>query len=295
MRKKLLLILNPNAGMQKANKYLVNILNLFSQAGYDAKVCLTQRNFSASEIVTLYGKDSDLIVCIGGDGTLNQTVSGVVSSGYKGLVGYIPTGSVNDFASTLKLNKDIIYATSDILMGKAVKLDVGQFNDKYFSYVASCGIFTRVAYETNQDIKNIFGRLAYMFEGMKDLADLKTNHLRIETSDGIYEDDYIFTAICNANRIGGMLKLDQNIVDLSDGLFELLTIKMPRTLIELKDIIKALQTKDYSCDLVEFHSISEAKIYSDKNTSWTLDGEFMEGSEVINIKSLNRVINFIIP
>ena len=295
MRKKLLLILNPNAGMQKANKYLVNILNLFSQAGYDAKVCLTQRNFSASEIVTLYGKDSDLIVCIGGDGTLNQTVSGVVSSGYKGLVGYIPTGSVNDFASTLKLNKDIIYATSDILMGKSVKLDVGQFNDKYFSYVASCGIFTRVAYETNQDIKNIFGRLAYMFEGMKDLADLKTNHLRIETSDGIYEDDYIFTAICNANRIGGMLKLDQNIVDLSDGLFELLTIKMPRTLIELKDIIKALQTKDYSCDLVEFHSISEAKIYSDKNTSWTLDGEFMEGSEVINIKSLNRVINFIIP
>jgi len=295
LRKKLLLILNPNAGMQKANKYLVNILNLFSQASYDAKVCLTQRNFSASEIVTLYGKDSDLIVCIGGDGTLNQTVSGVVSSGYKGLVGYIPTGSVNDFASTLKLNKDIIYATSDILMGKAVKLDVGQFNDKYFSYVASCGIFTRVAYETNQDIKNIFGRLAYIFEGMRDLADLKTNHLRIETSEGIFEDDYIFTAICNANRIGGMLKLDQSIVDLSDGLFELLTIKMPRTLIELKDIIKALQTKDYSCDLVEFHSISEAKIYSDKNTSWTLDGEFMEGSEVIDIKSLNRVINFIIP
>ena len=295
MRKKLLLILNPNAGMQKANKYLVNILNLFSQAGYDAKVCLTQRNFSASEIVTLYGKDSDLIVCIGGYGTLNQTVSGIVSSGYKGLVGYIPTGSVNDFASTLKLNKDIIYATNDILMGKAVKLDVGQFNDKYFSYVASCGIFTRVAYETNQDIKNIFGRLAYIFEGMRDLADLKTNHLRIETNDGIYEDDYIFTAICNANRIGGMLKLDQSIVDLSDGLFELLTIKMPKTLIELKDIIKALQTKDYSCDLVEFHSISEAKIYSDKNTSWTLDGEFMSGSEVINIKSLNRVINFIIP
>lgn len=295
MRKKLLLILNPNAGMQKANKYLVNILNLFSQAGYDAKVCLTQRNFSASEIVTLYGKDSDLIVCIGGDGTLNQTVSGVVLSGYKNLVGYIPTGSVNDFASTLKLNKDIIYATSDILMGKSVKLDVGQFNDKYFSYVASCGIFTRVAYETNQDIKNIFGRLAYIFEGMRDLADLKTNHLRIETNDGIYEDDYIFTAICNANRIGGMLKLDQSIVDLSDGLFELLTIKMPKTLIELKDIIKALQTKDYSCDLVEFHSISEAKIYSDKNTSWTLDGEFMGGSEVINIKSLNRVINFIIP
>ena len=132
MRKKLLLILNPNAGMQKANKYLVNILNLFSQASYDAKVCLTQRNFSASEIVTLYGKDSDLIVCIGGDGTLNQTVSGVVSSGYKGLVGYIPTGRVNDFASTLKLNKDIIYATSDILFNFTLAQKFKSFSENQF-------------------------------------------------------------------------------------------------------------------------------------------------------------------
>ena len=291
---KCLLIINPRSGKMKIQNELVYVIQLLNEYGYEVVVEITRYHNHAIELVKS-ASYFDLIICSGGDGTLNQTVSGVVSSGYKGLVGYIPTGSVNDFASTLKLNKDIIYATSDILMGKAVKLDVGQFNDKYFSYVASCGIFTRVAYETNQDIKNIFGRLAYMFEGMKDLADLKTNHLRIETSDGIYEDDYIFTAICNANRIGGMLKLDQNIVDLSDGLFELLTIKMPRTLIELKDIIKALQTKDYSCDLVEFHSISEAKIYSDKNTSWTLDGEFMEGSEVINIKSLNRVINFIIP
>ena len=295
MRRKLLLILNPNAGMQKANKYLVNILNIFTNMGYDAKVCITQKNYNATEIVRNYGNDSELIVCIGGDGTLNQTVSGMVSINYKGLFGYIPSGSVNDFATTLNLSKDVMYAVGDILMGKTVEIDVGKLNDSYFSYVASCGIFTRAAYDTSQDIKNIFGRLAYIFEGVKDLADLKTHHMRFETNDGVYEDDYIFVAISNSTSVGGMLKLDQSIVDLSDGLLELLLIKKPTTLTGLKDVIKALQTKDYSCDLVEFHSISSARVVCETPTTWTLDGERMEGNEIIQIKNLKRAVNIIVP
>lgn len=295
MRKRLLLILNPNAGMQKANKYLVNILNIFTNMGYDARACITQKNYNATEIVRNYGSDSDLIVCIGGDGTLNQTISGIVSIGYKGLFGYVPTGSVNDFATTLNLSRDVMYAVGDILMGKSVSIDVGKFNNSYFSYVASCGIFTRAAYETSQDIKNIFGRLAYIFEGVKDLTDLKVHHMRFETDAGIFEDDYIFAAISNSTSVGGMLKLDQSTVDLSDGLFELLLIKKPSTLTQLKDIVVALQLKDYSCDLVEFHSISSARIVCETPTTWTLDGERMDGNEIIQIKNLRKAVNIIVP
>ena len=281
--------------MQKANKHLVNIIELFILAGYQVNTCLTQKEYNASEIVKEFGKDSDLIVCIGGDGTFNQTVDGIIKSGINVPLGYIPAGSTNDFANGLKLSKDVLYATSDILSGKEIELDIGEFNGRHFSYVASCGLFTRVAYATQQDIKNMFGRLAYIFEGMRDLTMLKSEHLRIETEEKVFEDDYIFAAICNATSVGGVLKLNQNLVDLSDGLFELLLIKMPKNLIELSEIVYALRNQDYSTNLLTFYPISKAKIYSDKEIAWTLDGEYMQGSDVINMKSINKAIRFIVP
>lgn len=295
MRKKLLLILNPCAGMQKANKSFVNILELFTQAGYEINVCLTQKEYNASEIVQEYGFSCDLIVCIGGDGTFNQTVDGVIKSGCNKPIGYIPAGSTNDFASGLKLNKDVVYAVNDIINGKEIELDIGKFNDRHFSYVASCGLFTRVAYATQQDIKNMFGRLAYIFEGIRDLTMLKAEHLRIETPDKVFEDDYIFAAVCNATSVGGVLKLNQNLVDLSDGLFELLLIKMPRNLIELSEIIYALDNQDYSTHLLTFYPISKCKIICDKDVSWTLDGEYMKGCKEIEVSTLNKAIKLIVP
>ena len=295
MRKKLLLILNPYAGMQKANKNFVNILELFAQAGYETQVCLTQKEYSASDIVVEYGNSCDLIVCIGGDGTFNQTVDGVIKSGCNKPIGYIPAGSTNDFASGLKLSKDTFYATNDIINGKEIELDIGQFNGRCFSYVASCGLFTRVSYATQQEIKNMFGRLAYIFEGMRDLTMLKSEHLKIETQDKVFEDDYIFAAICNATSVGGVLKLNQNLVDLSDGLFELLLIKMPKNLIELSEIVYALRNQDYSTKLLTFYSISKCKVICDESISWTLDGEYMQGKNEINVSTLNRAIKLIVP
>lgn len=295
MRKKVLIILNPNAGMQKANKHFVSILDIFSQAGYETQVCLTQKEYNASDIVIEYSNSCDLIVCIGGDGTFNNTVNGIIKSNCDKPIGYIPAGSTNDFASGLKLDKDFEYAARSILNGKTIELDIGKFNDKYFSYVASCGLFTRVSYATQQDIKNMFGRLAYVFEGIRDLASLKPEYLRIETKDEVYEGEYIFSAICNATSVGGVLKLNQNLVDLSDGLFELLLIKMPKNLLELSEIVYALRQQNYSTKFLTFHPISEAKIICDKNISWTLDGEYMQGSNEINISTLNKAIKLIIP
>lgn len=295
MKKKLLLILNANAGMQKANKYFVDILDLFIKSGYIITTSITQINYSATEIVQDYGKNFDLIVCIGGDGTFNQTVAGVIKSGCNVPIGYIPAGSTNDFANGLNLNKDIMSAAYDIIDGKEIKLDIGKFNDRYFSYVASSGIFTRVSYATPQEAKNIFGRLAYIFEGVRDLADLKSEHLKIETQDTVFEDDYIFSAFCNATSVGGVLKLNQNLVDLSDGLFELLLIKMPKNIIELSEIIYALRNQDYSTNLLTFNPISQAEVFCDSSISWTLDGEYMAGCKGIRMEVINNAITLIVP
>ena len=293
--KNILLIINPNAGMKKANKYLTDILVLFKKNGYETRVCVTMGANDGYEFVKQYHSECDMIVCIGGDGTFNQTVEGMIDCGCSKPLGYIPAGSTNDFANGLKLSRKVMEAAEDIMTGKVVDIDIGKFNDRYFSYIASCGLFTKVSYSTPQNVKNMYGHLAYVFEGMKDLATIKPEHLRIETEGNVFEDDYIFAAICNSTSVGGILTIKPDVVDLNDGMFELLLIKSPKNIIELNNIILALNTQDYSTDLITFHSISSAKLYADKNNAWTLDGEYMHGCDIIEMSCIKNAIKLVIP
>ena len=293
--KNLLLIINPNAGMKKANKYLTDILVLFKSYGYESMVCVTTDGNDPFNFVKKYHTDSDLIVCIGGDGTFNQVVGAIIELKCSKPIGYIPAGSTNDFANSLKLSKKIMDAAKDIMTGKTINIDIGKFNDRYFSYVASCGLFTKASYATPQNVKNMYGHLAYVFEGIKDLTSIKSEHLKFEFDGKIYEDDYVFAAVCNSTSVGGVLALDPNTVDLNDGLFEILLIKMPKSIMDLNSIIVALNTQEYDTKMITFHSVSSAKIYADKNTDWTIDGEYMKGCEVINMQSINNAIKIIVP
>ena len=218
--KKMLFLMNPFSGQKRANKFLTDILLLYSQAGYDVTVHMTTAQGSAREAVLRLGAEMDLVVCCGGDGTFNETVTGLLEAGLNVPIGYIPAGSTNDFAASLKLSSNILQAARDVVEGVPVSYDVGRFGDRYFSYVASFGAFTRASYSTPQSIKNALGHTAYLLEGIQELSQIRKEHVRMELDGRVVEDDFLFGAICNSTSLGGILSLDPKRVDMADGLLE---------------------------------------------------------------------------
>ncbi len=285
--------MNPCAGTKKANRYLTDILVLFGQNGYNSTVYLTEASGDAKKFAMQNAKNFDVVVAIGGDGTFNEVVAGVLKSGADVEIGYIPAGSTNDFANSLKLSKNILKAAGDIVDGTAREIDLGLFNGRIFSYVASFGAFAEVSYKTPQNIKNAFGHLAYALEGIKDIANLKSKHLRFVADGVLIEDDFIFGAICNSTSVGGVINLDPKIVDLSDGMFELLLIRLPKDLFELNEIIIALSSKKYKTKMITFVSAKSITVETTENINWTLDGEYAYGEEKIKVENLHRAIKVI--
>ena len=292
-KKKLLLIMNPCSGTKKANKYLTDILVLFGKNGYNNTVYMTEKAGDGKEYAKQNANNYDLIVAIGGDGTFNEVVAGVLKSGADVEIGYIPAGSTNDFANSLKLSKNILKAAGDIMDGSSQLIDIGSFNGRNFSYVASFGAFTEVSYKTPQNVKNTLGHMAYLLEGIKDIANLKSKHLRFVADGVVIEDDFIFGAICNSTSVGGVINLDPKMVDLSDGMFELLLIRLPKDLFELNEIVIALSSKKYNTKMITFLSAKSITIETCENINWTLDGEYAYGEEIIKVENLNKAIKFI--
>ena len=292
--KKLLFIMNPFAGQRKANKFLPEIISLFNRANYETNVYMTGGPGDAARMVQLRAKESDLIVCCGGDGTFNETISGMIRAGVNVPVGYIPAGSTNDFAASLKLPVNAMQAVQHILEGQSVSYDVGRFGNRYFSYIASFGAFTRASYATPQNVKNALGHTAYVLEGITELSQIRKFHVRMELEDEVVEDDYLFGAISNSTSVGGILTLNPNQVDMGDGLFEILLVRAPRSLTELSECILALQTQNYSnCGMITFRSASRIKVIANPDMPWTLDGEREDGHEEVMVENIHHAIQLI--
>lgn len=295
MDKKALIIINPCSGTKRANKYLTDIVNIFTIEGYACTVLTTTKSGDGTDYVIDYGTDMDLIVAIGGDGTFNEVVAGVLKSGRKTTIGYIPAGSTNDFANSLKLSKNIVRAAKDIACGIPTAFDIGSFNGRNFSYVASFGAFTEASYGTPQNIKNALGHLAYILEGIKSISSIRKEHMVIEADGEIYEGDFIFGAISNATSLAGILTLNPEYVDMSDGKFELLLVKAPKDIIDLTEIVYMLSSQDYNSNILTFINCSNFKIKADSNTPWSLDGEYQAGYSEIEIKNMHHAINLMMP
>ena len=218
--KKMLFIMNPYSGKRRANKYLVEILEMFNRAGYRVTVHMTAGQGDATEVARSMGAEMDIVVCCGGDGTFNETVAGVMQCGREVPVGYIPAGSTNDFAASLKLPTEPLEAAQEIVEGEPVAYDAGSFCGRFFSYVASFGAFTRTSYTTPQSIKNALGHTAYVLSGISELSQIRPEHIRMEINGETVEDDFLFGAICNSTSVGGILTLDPKQVDMADGKLE---------------------------------------------------------------------------
>ncbi len=295
MNKKNLIIMNPCSGKKRANKFLTDIINLFTAYGYMTTVLMTTKQGDGTVYATKYAKDYDLVTCIGGDGTFNEVVAGLLEENIKVPIGYIPAGSTNDFAASLGISSDIMEAAVDIVKGKRVPIDVGSFNERKFSYVASFGAFTQTSYSTPQNIKNALGHVAYVLEGVASIPSIKKEHLKIVTADGsVYEDDYIFGAITNATSLGGVLVLDPHYVDMSDGKFELLLIKAPKTPIDVAEVVTMLSMQSYDSKLITFISSNKFEIHASESMDWSIDGEYQQGCKDIVIENIHNVVDVII-
>lgn len=288
--KKMLFILNPCAGTKKANKVLADILAIFNRAGYEVQIYITAGPKDAVDAVKTMAPGKDLVVCCGGDGTFNETVTGILEAGLSIPIGYIPAGSTNDFASSLHLSTDPLEAAEMIVKGSPEPLDVGQFGDRYFSYVASFGAFTKASYNTPQNIKNALGHTAYMLEGIRELSQIRKARVRLELDGESIEDDYLFGAVCNSTSVGGILTLDPNQVDMGDGLFEVLLVRAPRELGEITECIVAVQKQQYNCRMLTFRSATQVKIFSDTEMFWTLDGEKAPECTEVTAQNLHHAI-----
>ncbi len=290
--KKLLLIVNPCAGQKRANKYLTDIVGLFCAQEYDCTVFVTGGRGDAARKAEEGASCFDRLVCIGGDGTFNEMLSGIRRAGIDVPVGYIPAGSTNDFASSLKLPKNILKAAELAAQGQEHRLDIGTFNGRCFSYVASFGAFTEASYSTPQQAKNLLGHLAYILQGIKDLPSIKPIHVHAETENCVIEGDYVFGTVSNSTSIAGIVTLHDELVDMSDGLFELILVKMPQNAVQLGNIIRAIQTHDLAAEEIVFLKTAKVLIQT-QGCGWTLDGEYQEGCESIEIVNQHHAVRFI--
>ena len=292
--KKMLFIMNPISGQKKAAKYLPEIISLFNRANYEVITYLTGCQGDATRMAALRGGDMDLVVYCGGDGTFNETITGLLENSIHVPVGYIPAGSTNDLANSLKLSSNPLRAAQDILEGQSVAYDVGKFGRRYFSYVASFGAFTQTSYTTPQSIKNLLGHTAYVLGGISELSQIRKEHVRMEIDGEIVEDDFLFGAISNSTSVGGVLTLDPKIVDMSDGLLEILLVRAPRNLTEITECLQAFQAQDYNnCAMVTFRSAQKVRILANSSMLWTLDGEREDGHWEVMAENLHHAIHLV--
>lgn len=294
MKKHMLFIVNPKSGKVKIKDSLLEVCHIFCQAGYDLTLNVTQYINEAINEVLDGDIPYDLIVCCGGDGTFNSMVSTLVPRENHPAISYIPAGSTNDFARSIGLTGTSVDIAREIMIGSPKALDIGAFNELYFSYIASFGAFTEASYNTPQSLKNKLGHLAYILEGMKDLSAIEPCHMKIVHDDVTLENNYIWGAVCNSTSIGGMIRLNKNLVDYNDGLFEVILIKAPKTLLDLTKIVVSINTQVYDPDVIDFFQTGELTFYPESEIPWTLDGEYAPGSKEIRIKNIHNALNIIV-
>lgn len=271
--RKILFIYNPKSGKAKIRNKLVDILSIFTAAGFEVTTYPTGKRGDAVEIMATRKPIYDMVVCSGGDGTLDEVVTGMVQSGFPTPIGYIPAGSTNDFGGSLALSNDMITAAGQIVKGYNFPCDIGTFNKDVFVYIAAFGIFTEVSYETAQDIKNVLGHMAYVLEGMKRLSTVKSYHMKISYEDKVIEDDFIFGMVTNSISVGGFKNITGKNVQLDDGVFEVTLIKEPKAPGELNQIMVSLLNRDIDTKLMYCFRTGSLRIESPEDVAWTLDGE----------------------
>ncbi len=290
--KRILFIVNPVAGTMHSKTAMFTVINEFCKKGYKVTTAITQKRGHAEELAAEADpSEYGMIVCCGGDGTLNETLTGLMKAGKSIPLGYIPAGSTNDFATTLGISSDPEKAAKAITKEKPFLIDVGHFNgNRYFSYVASFGAFTATSYNVPQEYKNSIGHLAYILGGIKDLASIKSMKVSIDADGKQTNGSYIFGAVCNTRSVAGILRLPVDDDSLHDGQFEIFLVKKPVSLLELNSILSGVTLNDFSSSMFTFQKAARIEITMENEAPWSLDGEKAEGGKKVVIEAIPNAV-----
>ena len=287
MKTPMMIIINPRAGKGNPRGALVEMMEVFYHGGMLPTVYFTEGPGDARRLANAYGSQYELLVCLGGDGTLSDVISGVVTLDKKPRLGYIPMGTANDVATTLGLTRDPVKMAELILRGRTISYDVGVLGDAgFFSYIAAFGAFTEVSYRTSQEAKNALGHLAYLLQGMAQLSKLKHYNTIIEYDGGVLEQDLCFGGVTNSTSVAGLVRLDNNLVELGDGFFEIFLIKNPRNIQDMNNIVAGILSRNYNNEAVTVLQSRRVKFTFETPVPWTRDGE--SGGEFQQVEITNR-------
>jgi YegS/Rv2252/BmrU family lipid kinase len=300
--KKMLMVYNPHAGKAQIRSNLLDIIDVFSKAGYEVTVIPTQKRGDAVQATYEKAGEYEVVVCCGGDGTLDETVTGMMQREKRVPVGYVPAGSTNDFATSLNIPKTMRRAAEVIVRRKEFACDIGNFNKDTFVYIAAFGLFTKVSYETKQKTKNAIGHMAYVLEGMKSLTVIPSYQMKVTYVSSLdskkeieISGKFIFGMITNSISVAGLKKITGKDVTLDDGLFEVMLVKEPKNPMELNQLLLSLSTRKSDEKCMYCFKSSKVKVESDKRVAWTLDGEFGGNHKKVTIKNEKRALNIIVP
>lgn len=294
--KRMLFIYNPNAGKGLLKARLSDVLDIMVKAGYELVVYPTQSYKDAYRKVVHMDNAYDIVVCSGGDGTLDEVVTGMMKRDKEDRIpiGYIPTGTTNDFANSLHISRDIMEAADTAVHGRPFACDVGRFNKDVFVYVAAFGLFTDVPYQTDQKLKNALGHAAYVLEGVKRLSNVPSYHIKITADDRVIEDDFMIGMITNSRSVAGFRSIMGNDVKFDDGEFEVMLIKKPKSLIGLQEIITALLIESFDTKHMYTFKAKEITLESKEEIPWTLDGEYGGQHEEVHIINKKQALEIMI-
>jgi len=288
-----MLVVNPFSGRGLSKPAIGRILSLLCSDG-----CIVTTYFAGEltpeQIVCEYAKNHEMVICAGGDGTFNSVASGLLHSDASIPVGYIPAGTANDIATTLKLPRDPVAAVQRIIKGTPQPLDIGNFSGRYFTYVTAFGAFTEVAYSTPANAKRALGHFAYMLGGLANMSAIRPRHTIIEYDGECIEGDFIFGGVTNTTSIAGFVKLDPKLVDLADGVFEVLLVKQPVVLADFIDILAGVASKTYDGDNVQVLHAANVKFKFNEQVAWTVDGEDGGLHEEVEITNIHKAINILL-
>ena len=293
--KKALFIYNPNAGKGLLKPKLSDIIDIIVKAGYEVVVYPTQKYKDAYYKVKTFTEEYDRVICSGGDGTPDEVVTGMMKREKKIPVGYIPTGTTNDFASSLHIPKNLLQAASTAAEGRGFPCDIGRFNGDVFVYIAAFGLFTDVSYETKQEMKNVLGHLAYVLEGAKRLFNIPSYKVKVTHDDEVIEDEFVYGMVTNSRSVGGFRNLIGKQVGFDDGVFEVTLIKTPKNPIELQEIIAALMIEQMDSRYMYTFKSGRIMFESIEEIPWTLDGEFGGEHDEVVVENLNKELQIMVP
>lgn len=292
--KKMLFVYNPNAGKGLLKPRLAEVLDIFVKAGYELVVYPTQSYKDAYNKIIRMEEGYDLVVCSGGDGTLDEVVTGMMKRKNRTPIGYIPTGTTNDFASSLHISRDILSAANTAVNGVPFACDVGTFNHDVFVYIAAFGLFTDVSYQTDQNLKNVLGQTAYVLEGAKRLFNIPSYKIKVTHDGEVIEDEFMIGMVTNSKSVAGFRSIMGKKVLFDDGEFEVTLIKRPKNPIELQEIITALLIESFDTKYMYTFKASEILFESTGAIPWTLDGEFGGEHETVKICNKKQALQIMI-